>query len=101
MDARRLELEAEYEATLIAALEATAAGKAGLFGHNEAKGKVAAVVTDLCDRGAEIDELRERLGLEHFALHHEFEESRGPVSSQAPGEPKQARAWLERIAKAQ
>ena len=38
-------------------------------------------------------------GLEPFALHEEFEASRGPVASTAPGEPKQAKAWLARLGK--
>jgi len=43
--------------------------------------------------------MRDDLGLTPFALHEEFEASRGPVSSNAPGEPKQARAWLDRLEK--
>ena len=42
--------------------------------------------------------LRERLGLEPFALHREFLAARGkPRSPSAVGEPKQAKAWLERL----
>ncbi len=102
LDNRRIELEAEYEAALIAALETTAAGSWGLFDHQKdkaARAKWQPAVTNLCDLGAEIDAMRETLGLEPFALHAEFEASRGPVSSSAPGEPKQARAWLDRLAK--
>lgn len=102
LDNRRIELEAEYEAALIAALETAATGSWGLFDHQKdkaARTKWQPVVTALCDLGAEIDEMRQTLGLEPFALHAEFEASRGPVSSSAPGEPKQARAWLDRMAR--
>lgn len=102
LDARRLELEAEYRDVLVAALRKTAAGSWGLFGHNQdrwTRANWASVVTDLCDRGDEIDQMRDQLGLQPFALHAEFEASRGPVASNAPGEPKQAKAWLERLDK--
>ena len=100
LDTRRVELEAEYEQVLLEALRKVAAGSWGLFGHNRdraAHAKWAPVVTDLCDRGEEIDQMRDQLGLQPFTLHEEFEASRGPVSTNAPGEPKQARAWLERL----
>jgi hypothetical protein len=102
LDTRRLELEAEYEAVLLDALRRVAAGSWGLFGHNKdraARAKWEPVVTDLCDRGDEIDRMRDQLGLQPFALHEEFEASRGPVSTNAPGEPKQAKAWLQRLDK--
>ena len=54
-------------------------------------------MTDLCDRGQEIDAMRENLTMDPFALHAEFEASRGPVASSAVGEPRQALAWLERL----
>lgn len=103
LDIRRAELEAEYEAALIAALNTAAAGSWGLFDHQQdrfARAKWEPVVTELCDLGRDIDAMRDTLGLEPFALHEQFEASRGPVSSNAPGEPKQARAWLERLGKA-
>ena len=53
----------------------------------------------LTARGEEIDRMRDQLGLRTFALHEEFEASRGPVAPTAPGEPKQAKAWLERLGK--
>jgi len=102
LDARRLELEAEYEQVLLEALRKVAAGSWGLFGHNQDRWTRASwepVVTDLCDRGDEIDRMRDQLGLQPFVLHEEFEASRGPVASNAPGEPKQARAWLQRLGK--
>jgi hypothetical protein len=100
LDTRREELEAEYRAVLLEALRKVAAGSWGLFGHTQdraMRAKWAPVVTDLCDRGEEIDDLRDQLGLEPFALHDDFEASRGPVPPTAPGEPKQAKAWLERL----
>lgn len=100
LDIRRLELEAEYENVLLEALRKVAGGSWGLFGHNQdraTRAKWDPIVTDLCDRGEEIDQMRDQLGLQPFALHEEFEASRGPVASNAPGEPKQAKAWLERL----
>lgn len=100
LDIRRGELETEYELALIAALRRAAAGSWGLFDHNQDKAARASwqeTVADLCDRGQEIDRIRQDLGLEPYALHQEFVASRGPVPSTAPGEPKQARAWLERL----
>ncbi|MCE7797716.1 hypothetical protein LWE61_14290 [Sphingobium sufflavum] len=100
LDTRRAELETEYREALIAALQSTAAGVWGLFDHSRdkaARAKVAPVVTALCDLGEEIDAMRDQLGLEPFDLHAEFEKSRGPVAPSAPGEPKQAAAWLERL----
>lgn len=100
LDIRRSELEVEYKDALVAALRKAAAGSWGLFAHNDdrsSRAKWELVVTDLCDRGRQIDEMREHLGMEPFQLHEEFEASRGPVSSNAPGEPKQAQAWLDRM----
>lgn len=102
LDDRRAELERDYEAALIAALQRVAAGSWGLFDHQQdkhARKKWAPAVTELCDLGQEIDQMRDTLGLEPFALHAEFEASRGPVASTAPGEPKQAQAWLDRLGK--
>ena len=101
LDIRRAELEEEYLAALVSALQLAAAGSWGLFGHNPkdraALAKWAGPVEELCDLGQAIDRMRDDLGLEEFALHEEFEASRGPVASTAPGEPKQARAWLDRL----
>ena len=100
LDTRRVELEAGYRDVLLDALRQTAAGSWGLFGHTQdraMRAKWSPVVTDLCDRGEEIDQLRDKLGLAPFALHSDFEASRGPVASNAPGEPKQAKAWLKRL----
>ncbi|MGB3846269.1 MAG: hypothetical protein WA940_10405 [Sphingopyxis sp.] len=100
LDGRREELEAEYRLVLIEALRKVAAGSWGLFGHNQdrwTREKWAPAVTDLCDRGQEINRMRDQLDLQPFALHEAFEASRGPVPSNAPGEPKQAKAWLEQL----
>ena len=100
LDVRRSEMEAVYREVLIRALQTTAAGSWGLFDHNQdrqARARAAPVVAELCEAGEEIDDLREQLGIEPFALHQEFLASRGRVASNAVGEPKQARAWLERL----
>jgi len=81
-------------------LRQCAAGSWGLFAHTRdkaAQARWAPVVQSLCDMGEDIDSMRQTLGLEPFALHVEFEASRGPVPSTAPGEPKQAAAWLARL----
>ncbi|HEX7783307.1 MAG TPA: hypothetical protein VF509_10925 [Sphingobium sp.] len=100
MDIRRAELESDYEEALVAALQVTAAGSWGLFDHQKdkaARAKARPVVDNLCDLAEAINAIREQLGMEAFALHREFLDSRGPVASSAAGEPKQARAWLERL----
>lgn len=93
-------LEGEYRQHLIVALQNCAAGHWGLFDHNadkHARAAVAPVIERLTDLAEEIDEQRELLGLEPFALHEEFMAARGPVKSTAVGEPKQAKAWLEKL----
>lgn len=100
LDARRADLEADYVAALIAALETTAAGSWGLFGHNRdraAEARVAPILDNLEEIDAAIGAAREQLGLEPFTLHSEFLASRGPVASSAVGEPKQAKAWLAKL----
>ena len=100
LDGQRAELEAQYLNLLIDALQATAAGSWGLFAHKTDRWTIAKwrePVRNLCDLGQEIDRMRASLGLERFGLHAEFEASRGPVSSNAPGEPKQAAKWLEKL----
>lgn len=100
LDARREEVEGEYRDALIAALRRAAAGTWGLFDHNQDKWSRAAfapAVEELTQLGEAIDEMRERLAMEPFTLHREFLASRGPVSLDAVGEPKQAKAWLERL----
>ncbi len=92
------ELEAEYQAKLVAALQDCAAGRWGLFGHNEhllPKAALPDVVGDLMGLGSSIDALRKRAKLGLFGLHEQFLASRGVALPNAPGEPKQARAWLD------
>jgi len=100
LDGQRLDAEAEFSALLIAALRETAAGSWGLFGHNSDKFARKAWdprVSELTELGEQIDAMRATLGLEPYALFAEFLASRGPVASNAPGEPKQAKSWLTRL----
>ncbi|OWK29549.1 hypothetical protein [Sphingomonas dokdonensis] len=101
LDARRMELEAEYTDALIAALRTTASGKWGLFDHQgdrRTREKIAPVIDHLAELGQDIDKMREQLLLPPFALQQEFLQSRGRVNADAVGEPKQAQAWLDRLA---
>ena len=101
MDDRRIELEGEYRATLIAALRIVAAGKWGLFGHTKDRAAhmvFAPTIAELDETAAAIDVIRERFGMEPFPLHPEFMAARGTVGPNAPGEPKQALLWLDRLA---
>ena len=104
LDRRREGLEEDYREALIAALKVTATGAWGLFDHRQDKhdrARAAPAVAELEELAEEIAELREQLMIdEGFALHAEFLAARGPVRAQAVGEPKQARAWLDRLAKA-
>ncbi|KHS48179.1 hypothetical protein [Novosphingobium subterraneum] len=100
LDKRRSEMEADYRAVLIQALEVTAAGKWGLFDHNADKimrAATAPIIDNLTEIADEIAEAREALFMEPFTLHDEFMASRGKPPANAVGEPKQARAWLERL----
>ncbi len=101
IDQRRVDAEGEYRATLIAALERTAAGKPGLFNRRADKREreaVAGVIEELRELGAAIDSYRAQLMIEPFALHRAFFDARGPVAPSAVGEPRQAKEWLERLA---
>jgi hypothetical protein len=103
LDARRSELETEYSAALVDALRVTASGKSGLFDHKpdrRTRAIMAPVIDNLKEIAEEIDEARVQLAMPSFALHQEFLASRGPVSAQSVGEPKQAQAWLDRLAAA-
>ncbi|WP_068090733.1 hypothetical protein [Novosphingobium rosa] len=101
LDKQRIDWEADYRAALIEALKVAAAGQWGLFDHRAdkvARKAVAPTIEALEDLAHSIDEARETLFLEPFELHREFLAARGPVASNAVGEPKQARAWLDRLA---
>ena len=103
LDARRSALEMDYKTTLIDALRTTAAGKWGLFDHNgdrATRAAIAPTIIELQEMGEEIDRAREILFMPPFELQRQFLDSRGPVGPQAVGEPKQARAWLDRFASA-
>lgn len=101
MQATIAAMEADYRAALIGALGECAAGRPGLFGHNEhvRQGLRARppVVNELRQLGEEIDRLRRRFGLGPFALAAEFEAARGRPAPEAPGEAKQAIDWLKRL----
>lgn len=100
LDGQRAELEVQFEELLAAALRDAARGSVGLFGHKPDKftRKVwDPKIAELVEFGEQIDAMRATLGLEQFTLFAEFLTSRGPVASTAPGEPKQAKAWLERL----
>lgn len=101
-DLRRGELETEYRHTLTAALEECARGKWGLFGHTKDRqmaARVAPALEELEELAVAINRLRGQLGLDPFALHPEFVAARGPADASAVGEPKQAKAWLDRLAR--
>ena len=102
LDLRRMEDEQEYRTTLIAALEECARGRWGLFGHTKDRqmaARVAPVLAELDDLASGIDRMRGQLGIEAFALHPAFLAARGPADASAVGEPKQAKAWLDRLTK--
>ncbi len=101
---RRLEtLEHDYRDLLLAALRDCAAGCWGLLGANDdCQGAAAyrpAVVDELLDRGAQIDALRSRAGLEDLPLHQRLLNERALRGANLPGEPKRATAWLAEIAR--
>ena len=101
LDALRSDLETEYRAALLDALQVTAAGKWGLFDHvgdRWARAAVAPTIAKLKETGEAIDRARDTLAMPPFELQQQFLAARGPVGPQAVGEPKQARAWLDRLA---
>ena len=96
------ELERDYRTVLIKALADCAGGRWGLFGHNEHLHSygVPAELAELRDLAVAINRVRARIGEAPFALHEEFEAARGRQSANDLGEPKQARAWLQRLSTA-
>lgn len=100
LESRRVDMEAEYAEALVAALRTTASGVWGLFDHNQdrwTRANAAPTIAMLEDLAERIDAAREQLLMEPYPLHQEFLASRGKVASNAVGEPKQARAWLDRL----
>jgi len=100
LEARLSEMERDYTEALVAALQVTAAGKWGLFDHQgDRKVRLATAPTldKLDELAGDIDKARGQLSLPAFELHEQFLAARGPVRSDAVGEPKQAQAWLERL----
>lgn len=92
------DLEREYRSVLERALIECAGGGWGLFGHNEHLGaSPPAELSELQTLAQAMNRLRSQLGEGPFPLHQEFEAARGRVDANAPGEPKQARAWLQRL----
>ena len=101
LDSRRSELEAEYCDALVEALRVTASGRWGLFDHNgdrQTRKAFAPIIENLNEIGQAVDKARAQLGMPPFELQQEFLASRGPVGPEAVGEPKQAQAWLDRLA---
>ena len=104
LDDLRLDLESEYVTALVDALRVTAAGKWGLFDHKGDRWSRAAsapTIEKLEEMAQAIDKVRTQLDLPPFELHLEFLAARGPVGPEAVGEPRQAQAWLERLAAAE
>ena len=101
LDTRRADLETDYMSALVDALSSTASGKLGLFDHRadrRTRSAIAPVIDNLTELGDAIDRAREQLAMPSFDLHRQFLASRGPVGPEAVGEPKQAQAWLDRLA---
>jgi hypothetical protein len=61
---------------------------------------IAPVIDRLGEIGEAVDKARSQLGLPPFELQQQFLASRGKPGPQAVGEPKQAQAWLDRLAAA-
>ena len=107
---RQLEsLETSYRELLLSALEKCAAGRWGLFAHNEFAAREFSpqlrsrlldsdgAVEELLDLGSKIEGLRRRFGLEPFPLHERLLYMRGYYLSNAPGQPKGDRKWLDEL----
>jgi hypothetical protein len=101
-------LEAFYSELLLSALQRCAAGRWGLFGHNDAAiDRLDAglqnrlrdpAVTELLDLGISIEKLRRQLGhIEAFPLHERLLRMRSSHHANSPGEPKLARQWLDEM----
>ena len=100
LDRKRSDLETDYTAALVEALERTVAGSWGLFDHRQDRNdraRIAPVIAQLSELAEAIDDARAGLAMEPFTLHAEFLAERGPPGAEAVGEPKQARAFLTRL----
>ena len=93
------EMEREYQKVLRRALTNCASGRWGLFGHNEHLRASGAPpeLGELRELAEGINRIRARFGEVSYPLHEELEAARGRAGPNAPGEPRQARAWLERL----
>ncbi|HEV2594042.1 MAG TPA: hypothetical protein VGU01_02435 [Sphingomicrobium sp.] len=94
------ELEEEYRSILTRALTDCAAGRWGLFGQNHHTGfsRPLSELDELRALARRIDQLHEQLGEGPYELHQQFEAARGRAGPNELGEPKQAAAWLRRLA---
>jgi hypothetical protein len=98
IDQQLEDLERQYRSVLERALIGCAGGDWGLFGHNEHLGaSPPAELSELETLAQAMNRLRSQRGEGPFPLHQEFEAARGRVDANAPGEPRQARAWLQRL----
>ncbi len=87
--------ELEFAAELVAALKKCAAGRWGLFGQNGERWDKGG---SLLERGDAISKLRTQLGYaEGFDLYERFVAYRRRRSSNDPGEPRLAQAFLAEI----
>lgn len=96
------ELKRENRSCLGKALTDCAAGRWGLFGHNDYTGSMTPPpeLDELRALARAIDRLRERIADGPFQLHQEFEAARGRAGENDTGEPKQAELWLRQLASA-
>jgi len=99
---RLIEMERAYHSVLTKALSDCAAGRWGLFGHNEHLFPTTppAELGELRALALDIARVRKRTGHAPFELHQQFEAARGRVGPNDPGEPKQANEWLRRLTSA-
>jgi hypothetical protein len=99
-------LEDQYRELLLSALRECAAGRDGLFGHNDhaiARESPAMrrrlsnpVVGELLDLGSRIERLRLTLGVtDPFPPHERLMRMRASHSDNTQGEPKLAQRWLD------
>lgn len=106
--ARQLQsLETYYRELLLSALQKCAAGRWGLFAHNEPLSTQSSsllrsrlsdpAVQELLDLGSKIDGLRGRFGLESFEPHDRLLKMRSYHDSNSPGEPRLAQRWLDEL----